>query len=53
MRAGDALHQDLAWTYHYPLPAVAAIAGLVAFYNEKLDVIVDGIALARPKTHFS
>ena len=53
VRAGDALHQDLAWTYHYPLPAVAAIAGLVAFYNEKLDVIVDGIALARPKTHFS
>ena len=30
-----------------------AIAGLVAFYNEKLDIIVDGIALARPKTHFS
>ena len=44
---------DLAWTYHYPLPAVAPIAGLVAFYNEKLDIIVDGAALARPKTQFS
>ena len=53
VRAGDTVHQDLAWTYHYPLPAVAPIAGLVAFYNEKLDIIVDGIALARPKTHFS
>ncbi len=53
VRAGDTVHPDLAWTYHYPLPAVAAIAGLVAFYNEKLDIIIDGAALARPKTQFS
>jgi uncharacterized protein (DUF427 family) len=53
VRVGDAVHPDLAWTYHYPLPAVAAIAGLVAFYNEKLDIIIDGAALARPKTQFS
>ncbi|MEK0462182.1 hypothetical protein OSH39_22560, partial [Mycobacterium ulcerans] len=35
-----------------PLPAVAAIAGLVAFYNEKLDISVDGVNLSRPRTHF-
>ena len=52
-RVGDAVHPDLAWTYHYPLQAVAPIAGMVAFYNEKLDIIVDGVRLARPKTHFS
>lgn len=53
-RAGDqVLHQDLAWTYHYPLPAVAQIAGLIAFYNEKLDITVEGVALARPQTQFS
>ncbi|GAB3025565.1 hypothetical protein MBOU_45200 [Mycobacterium bourgelatii] len=52
-RAGETLHSDLAWTYHYPLPAVAPIAGLVAFYNEKVDMIVDGVALARPRTHFT
>jgi uncharacterized protein (DUF427 family) len=51
--AGDELHSDLAWTYHYPLPAVAPIAGLVAFYNEKVDIVVDGAALSRPHTHFS
>ncbi len=45
--------QTLAWTYHYPLPAVGQIAGLVAFYNEKLDIVVDGVALARPQTQFS
>jgi uncharacterized protein (DUF427 family) len=51
--AGDTVHPDLAWTYHYPLPAVGQIAGLVAFYNEKLDIVVDGVALSRPQTHFS
>ena len=53
VRSGDTVHADLAWTYHYPLPAVAPIAGLVAFYNEKLDITVDGVTLARPSTHFS
>ncbi|CNW57930.1 short-chain dehydrogenase of uncharacterised substrate specificity [Mycobacterium tuberculosis] len=53
VRVGDAVHRDLAWTYHYPLPAVAPIAGLVAFYNEKVDLTVDGVALPRPHTQFS
>lgn len=53
VRAGQTVHPDLAWTYHYPLPAVAQIAGLVAFYNEKLDIIVDGVTLIRPRTQFS
>jgi uncharacterized protein (DUF427 family) len=52
VRAGDTVQPDLAWTYHYPLPAVAPIAGLVAFYNEKLDILVDGAPLARPQTQF-
>jgi uncharacterized protein (DUF427 family) len=53
VRVGDELHPDLAWTYHYPLPAVAAIAGTVAFYNEKLDITVDGVRLERPQSPFS
>jgi uncharacterized protein (DUF427 family) len=53
VRVGETVHQDLAWTYAYPLPAVAPIAGLVAFYNEKVDIIVDGVALPRPQTPFS
>ena len=51
VRVGEAVQPDLAWTYRYPLPAVAPIAGLVAFYNEKLDITVDGVPLARPQTH--
>ena len=53
VRAGTTVHADIAWTYHSPLPAVAAIAGMVAFYNERLDITVDGVHLPRPETHFS
>jgi hypothetical protein len=28
------------------------LAGLIAFYNEKVDVILDGQRLDRPQTHF-
>ncbi len=52
VRVGDAVHADLAWTYDTPLPAVAPIATMVAFYNEKVDIAVDGVRLARPHTHF-
>ncbi|MBV8965849.1 MAG: DUF427 domain-containing protein, partial [Mycobacteriaceae bacterium] len=41
-RVGDTVHPDIAWTYQYPLTQVAPIAGLIAFYNEKLDIVVDG-----------
>ena len=51
--AADALGADLAWTYETPLPAVAPIANMVAFYNEKVDIAVDGAQLARPETNFS
>jgi uncharacterized protein (DUF427 family) len=53
VRAGDALHPDLAWSYDFPTRALAPIAGLVAFYDEKVDVTVDGVRQERPVTHFS
>lgn len=45
VRVGDTVHADLAWSYETPLAAVAPIANLVAFYNEKVDITVDGITL--------
>lgn len=33
---------DAIWTYEQPLPAVAAIAGHVAFYPNKAEISVDG-----------
>jgi uncharacterized protein (DUF427 family) len=53
VRVGDAVYPDLAWTYDYPLREVAPIAGMIAFYNEKLDIFVDGTRLSRPLTHFT
>src|SRR5262249_4840767 len=49
---GGALHPDLAWSYSFPTAALLPIAGLVAFYNEKLDVFIDDELEERPKTHF-
>ncbi len=45
--------RDLAWTYWTPLPEATKIAGLVCFYDEKVDVFVDGEMQSRPRTHFS
>lgn len=37
---GDTV-EDAIWTYEHPYPAVAAIAGHVAFYPDKADVDVE------------
>jgi uncharacterized protein (DUF427 family) len=50
---GDAVYPDLVWTYDYPLREAAPIAGMIAFYNENLDIFVDDTRLARPLTHFA
>ena len=53
VQAADLLVPDLAWSYPTPLPESQKVAGLVAFYNEKVDHHVDGELLDRPKTKFS
>jgi uncharacterized protein (DUF427 family) len=50
---GGRRHPDLVWIYRYPLPESQKIAGLVAFYDEKVDVWVDGVRQERPHTKFS
>jgi uncharacterized protein (DUF427 family) len=44
---------DVAWTYEDPLPDARPLAGLVAFYDELVDVIVDGERRPRPDTPFA
>jgi uncharacterized protein (DUF427 family) len=51
--AGDTVHEDVAWSYATPLPESLGVAGLIAFYDEKVDVYVDGVLQDRPKTKFS
>ncbi|HWD08905.1 MAG TPA: DUF427 domain-containing protein [Actinomycetota bacterium] len=50
---GGKVHKDLAWCYDFPTRQLAPIAGLIAFYNEKVDISVDGQPLPRPETAFS
>jgi uncharacterized protein (DUF427 family) len=46
-------HEDVAWIYRTPLPESQKVAGMVCFYNEKVDLYVDGELRQRPTTPFS
>ncbi|MFB8758381.1 hypothetical protein VSS24_22430 [Streptomyces nigra] len=44
---------NVVWSHAEPLAAVAPIKGLLAFYNEAVDITVDGRRLPRPVTPFT
>jgi uncharacterized protein (DUF427 family) len=46
-------YEDLVWIYRSPLAESQKIAGLACFYNEKVDITLDGVRQDRPQTHFS
>jgi uncharacterized protein (DUF427 family) len=41
-------HADIAWVYDFPTRQLLPIAGMVAFYNERVDLFLDGQMLERP-----
>ena len=47
---GGVRSEDVAWVYKEPYAEVRGIEGLVAFYNEKVDLEVDGEVWERPTT---
>jgi len=53
VRGSDTVHPDLAWSYPTPLAESQKIAGLIAFYNEKVDITLDGVLQERPHTKFA
>lgn len=50
---GNTTHENIVWGYAFPTRESAAIAGYVCFYNEKVDIFVDGELEPKPKTHFT
>jgi uncharacterized protein (DUF427 family) len=52
VRAGEHVYDNVAWCYPTPLPESQKIAGLLAFYNEKVDLFVGGVLQERPTTKF-
>jgi uncharacterized protein (DUF427 family) len=41
VRIGDTVHEDVVWSYEQPIPGAEAIAGLLCFYNERVDLKVE------------
>jgi uncharacterized protein (DUF427 family) len=48
-----AVLEDLVWFYPEPLNDAAPVRDLLAFYDEKVDVLVDGARRGRPHTEWS
>ena len=46
-------HADLVWSYPTPLDESQRIGGLVSFYNERVDLYVDGELQERPRSRFA
>lgn len=44
---------DVAWTYHEPLLEAEPVRDRICFYDEHVDVIVDGVRRERPVTPWS
>jgi uncharacterized protein (DUF427 family) len=44
---------DMVWSYVEPLREASEIAGRFAFFNERVDVVLDGKRLERPVTPWS
>ena len=44
---------DIAWSYPAPLREAAEVTDRIAFFNERVDLVVDGTPVARPVTPWS
>jgi uncharacterized protein (DUF427 family) len=50
---GGEIAKDLVWAYEEPLAEVARIKGLLCFFNEKVDIELDGELAECPETPWS
>lgn len=50
---GTRVHKDVVWIYRTPLPESQKVAGLACFYNERVEIYLDGEHLPRPKSPFA
>jgi uncharacterized protein (DUF427 family) len=53
VEVGGEVHDDIVWSYESPIPQAEGVAGLLCFYNERVDLIIDGERQATPDTPFS
>lgn len=43
LEVGDQVYENVAWSYEDPIPGAEGIAGLLAFYDSKVDVAVEPV----------
>jgi uncharacterized protein (DUF427 family) len=53
LQVGDETYKDFVWAYPHPIPEIPKIENLLCFYNEKVDLILDGVKQERPASPFS
>ncbi len=53
VRLGDEMYRNIVWSYQDPIPECPKVKGLLCFYNEKVDLYVDGELQPRPQTPWS
>ena len=53
VEAGGERIEDLIWYYAEPIPEAGKIKGHLAFFNEKVDLELDGEKQERPQTQWS
>lgn len=46
-------HENIVWSYRAAIPENPKIAGLLCFFNEKVDIYIDGELEERPSTQWS
>ncbi|EQD59716.1 protein containing DUF427, partial [mine drainage metagenome] len=50
---GGTVVPDVAWSYPAPIPECPKIENLICFFNERVDLEVDGELIERPTTAWS
>lgn len=53
VKVGDNVHKDIVWGYPDPVHEAPKIKNLYSFYNEKVNIYVDGELENRPQTAWS
>ncbi|KAI9825008.1 MAG: hypothetical protein M1819_006519 [Sarea resinae] len=52
VRVGSKDYRDVIWYYRYPTQESLQVAGYVCFYNEKVDIFIDGVKEQQPRSKF-
>jgi uncharacterized protein (DUF427 family) len=53
LEVGDDVHENFVWSYERPIPEAEGITGLMCFYNEHVDITLDGERQPQPATPYS